>query len=506
MYYHTFSKLKKNYFFFIIIIALFVSCSNSEETDPPTSGTICEGSLNLNIVDIGSDYLSVSWTSDGDYSEYQIEYGLTGYSLGQGTKIQVNTTSSELKNLDPSTDYDIYVRGVCSNSLGNWTSQTTFTTLIHENIFEGHVRLNNQNEVDTFGAMGYTKVNGSLTITGFYENHKPYITDLSSLSSLKEVTNIFSVEFNPTLENLNGLEGIELVGQLDLELNLALKSIRSLSGLKQVTGFTAPEYDYPSQLRISSCDILASLEGLQNISEVDYLIVEGNDELIDLAGLRGISNVSKNISITGAGQLTSLNGLNQLSNVGGDFLIHNQNSLASLEGLENLENVENKLEIHGNNSLVSISALDNLLSVNELLINSNVNLESADGINLDVVQNLCTIAYSGQFTDLRGISGTVTSARLRIIHCYNLVTLAGLETLNEINEIEIWNNPVLENLSGLNGLRTVHNRVYIDDNNNLDNFCAFDGLINIGGFSDEWSVASNFLNPTLEDMQNGNCN
>nr|WP_297782842.1 fibronectin type III domain-containing protein [uncultured Allomuricauda sp.] len=155
---------------------LFLSCSSSEDPESPTpelpnSETNCEGTISLTLEEIGSNYLNLSWTTNGDYSEFDIEYGAKGFAIGQGTRIQATTTSTELQNLDPNSEYDVYARGVCSNSNGDWTSPVTFTTQIDENIFEGHVSLKNQDEVDAFGAMEYTKVNGSLTITGIWQNN-----------------------------------------------------------------------------------------------------------------------------------------------------------------------------------------------------------------------------------------------------------------------------------------------------------------------------------------------
>ncbi|MBW8244320.1 fibronectin type III domain-containing protein [Muricauda oceani] len=503
------SNTKLTNFSLLFVFTLIFSCSSGEDSEsplpePPVSEVTCEGPITLSIDAIGSDYINLSWSTEGDYSEYDMEYGLTGFTIGQGTRIQAGTTSVELQNLAPNSEYDVYVRGVCSNSKGEWTIGSTFITLKDANIFEGNVTLRNQNEVEAFGAKGYTKINGSLIITGFVKPSEPYIVDLSSLKSLNEITGALSIE-DTSLELLDGLDNIESVGQLWLSWNSELTSIEALGSLKKITGYSDMEnVNYPAVLRVYLCSKLKNLESLHNIQEVDYLIIESNRELTSIYGLQGIINVAKDVTIKSNGKLKSLNGLNQLTSIGGNFYLSNK-GLESLDGLENLETIGQKFSIEGNNELVSISAIENLNFVDELFLSTNLKLASIEGINLDIVQTKLTIGYSGKFTDLSGISAENTTASIAVVHCYNLTSLKGLESLIMANEIEIWDNPVLESLSGLNGLRTIQDRVYIDDNGVLANFCDLDGLINMGGFSGEWNVSNNLHNPTLEDMKNGIC-
>ncbi|WP_282179859.1 hypothetical protein [Maribacter stanieri] len=496
----------KNYFFlFTLTITLFISCSDGEEPDSSTLEPTCEGTIVISGFDTGSNKLNLNWTSNGNYLEYDIEYGLKGFSLGEGTQLRVNSTSVELQNLEFNSDYDIYLRGICLEKSGSWTNVTSFKTKCDIGFYEGDIFLYNQDDVENFASMCYSGINGNLEITGFYDSEsEPKISDLSSLANLQEVSGFLRIVANDDLKNLNGLEGLKKVGHLNLEENEQLESIEALSGLEviygEITNYTVHDFE---GLFISYCPSLTTLEGLQNISSVVKITIRLNDALVDLNGLRGLISVSDNLELLRNDGLTTLYGFNQLESVGNRFTIRQLNSLISLEGLEKLERVE-KLDIILNQSLKSLTAISNINSVDEFNCLQN-NLENLNGINLDVINTSFNLK-SQILNDLTGISGTSTNARLEIRNSINLQSLSGLESLVSAGNIKLSGNPELTELLGLEGLRAIEESLDIKYNNKLNNFCALDGLVNVGGYSGEWSVSLNLLNPSIEDIQNGNCN
>lgn len=88
----------------------------------------CLRPSNIRVSNITPTTADLSWYSNS--SNYDVQYGPSGFTLGQGTTIQVvGATNTTLTNLIPSTDYDIYVRGRCSSSnLSNWSFVKTITT------------------------------------------------------------------------------------------------------------------------------------------------------------------------------------------------------------------------------------------------------------------------------------------------------------------------------------------------------------------------------------------
>ena len=72
----------------------------------------------------------VDWSAGADETSWQIEYGLEGFTQGSGTFIIVSDSSHTLTGLTAESDYEVYVRSVCSpGDSSAWTGPITFTTL-----------------------------------------------------------------------------------------------------------------------------------------------------------------------------------------------------------------------------------------------------------------------------------------------------------------------------------------------------------------------------------------
>ena len=71
----------------------------------------------------------LSWSVNDTVDGFEIEYGPTGFELGNGIAATASSTMVTLSDLEPGTQYDVYVRTLCSDTIyGDW-STTQFTTL-----------------------------------------------------------------------------------------------------------------------------------------------------------------------------------------------------------------------------------------------------------------------------------------------------------------------------------------------------------------------------------------
>ena len=71
----------------------------------------------------------LSWGSNGDVDGFEMEYGVAGYVQGDGTEVATTENSYSFTGLAASTQYDVYIRTVCTNNIyGDWM-QYSFTTL-----------------------------------------------------------------------------------------------------------------------------------------------------------------------------------------------------------------------------------------------------------------------------------------------------------------------------------------------------------------------------------------
>lgn len=99
----------------------FVTLDYNPYCDEPTS-------FNLSLFgdSLGFDFVELDWDNGAD--GFEIEYGLTGFNLGNGT---IQTSSRTVNGLTAETTYDFYVRNDCSNydyGYSNWVGPLTITT------------------------------------------------------------------------------------------------------------------------------------------------------------------------------------------------------------------------------------------------------------------------------------------------------------------------------------------------------------------------------------------
>ena len=84
----------------------------------------------LNAANITTNSADLSWTAGGNETQWNIQYGPSGFFLGYGTTLQnINSINYSLSGLNSSTNYDFYVQSICSNSsLSYWVGPYSFIT------------------------------------------------------------------------------------------------------------------------------------------------------------------------------------------------------------------------------------------------------------------------------------------------------------------------------------------------------------------------------------------
>ena len=91
----------------------------------------CSAPSNTGITGLTPHTVQFNWTSGGS-TNYNVEYGVAGFTLGTGTVVSVVTDTFLVVNtLSSDTEYDWYVQDSCGvNDLSVWTAGNSFTTLI----------------------------------------------------------------------------------------------------------------------------------------------------------------------------------------------------------------------------------------------------------------------------------------------------------------------------------------------------------------------------------------
>jgi len=78
----------------------------------------CPAPDNLIATNIQSNSIDLDWNTNGDESKWEVEFGERGFDLGTGTKIATNQKNFTLQDLNPSTNYEIYVKAICGENSG----------------------------------------------------------------------------------------------------------------------------------------------------------------------------------------------------------------------------------------------------------------------------------------------------------------------------------------------------------------------------------------------------
>ena len=78
---------------------------------------------------IGSTDVELAWTSLGSETQWNIEFGLAGFTQGGGTFQPVTSNPATITGLNPATQYDFYVQADCGGGdESDWVGPLTITT------------------------------------------------------------------------------------------------------------------------------------------------------------------------------------------------------------------------------------------------------------------------------------------------------------------------------------------------------------------------------------------
>jgi hypothetical protein len=478
-------KIINNYGLFTIVSLLYIfGCSSGTmETENETI------QYNLSIIS--------SPTEGGTFSSVSGKY-----DEGLSINIQANASNGYLfKEWTGSIESEENPVMVAMDSDKNITA--VFEEIIEEcdqGIIQGDVWLKTQEEIDAFGLMCYSQVNGNLWLLNDIQNpaNGTAVNDLSPLSSLRIIKGEIRIA-SGILEDLSGLENIiSATG-----IRITSPSLVSFTGIESLIDETISSNIEDFSIYITSCDKITSLKIFDGIKSLKNLSIRQMESLESLEGLNSLEKVTQVLQFSFLPAMTSFNNLDNLKRVDTTVSLQNLNTFSSLSGLENLESVGQTVQIQSNSGLTSLEGIESLEGVVNILIRNNVSLSSLNGLN--TAGSGITIDNNDSLTNLNGMNfGESSTLYLEISNCNGLTNLQGLEELIEVERLQILDNPELVSLSGIDNVSRVANFIAIQNNRQLRNFCALSNLFQSNGLS-SWSVNGNLINPSFQDMNNGRC-
>jgi len=360
----------------------------------------------------------------------------------------------------------------------------------------GDIIFTSQEEIDNFflSSGGCTNIIGNVTIQeGFNNPNFIPIENLEGLFAVKNISGNFSISNNDNLlsfEGLNSLERIE--NQFTVSNNNSIENFEGFDNLKIVDSWTT----------IQDNDKLENFLGWESLEHIALaiggaFIIFRNSNLSSLSGLQNLKSVHSYITLSQNPQLALCNvtGVCDLLNSGKTFYVGG-----------NATGCVSKLEITNNCNDITSSPilLTTQQEVNtfyadygsQLVNNSKVN----QSLHIIEKSNAIPSEHIIDLTPLLGVTGIVED--FVIADTKSLVSLNGLNDIDYVlGSLTITNNLSLVDLSALsiNSLESVGHNLTITNNPLLENLIGLDKLKEIGG---NLNISSNAVLNNINAIMN----
>ena len=365
-----------------------------------------------------------------------------------------------------------------------------------------------------------------------------HLKSLTGLNRLHKIGGHFKIQYCQNLENFIGLDSLSTVGK-DLEA-IPIGMLHSFEGLENLD-------TVGGRLNIQSRNI-TSYQGLKSLRYVGFNFVIGNQEdLTDLSGLENLREVPGGIWIQVNKELTNIDALSGLINAPIIGVVNNAKlqsvdfrnvtnlrelrvsfcpAITELDNipdidddevwfyLQGLRNFEGKIPgnlrrgrfifISNNDKLENLHGLENLESANNLSVSGNENLTDLSVLtNLKSVSSYLSIVGNEQLTSLKGLENLKQIGKLSIVRNDILPSLEDLGNIRLDQDhlhlgLNISENPLLENLDGLQFITKVSGEIEIFENEGLQSLNGLDNLKETEFDSTGFLLSDN---PALENME-----
>jgi len=150
---------------------------------------------------------------------------------------------------------------------------------------------------------GLTDLNGLINLEGDLQNltllNLSNLTNISGLSGVTRVRTGITINGNPQLLNLNGLQNISQIGffgdgVLNILNNAGLQNLDGLTGLTEL-----------GDLTIQNNPNLLNLNALSNLETLQRFTVNSNEALVRVSGMSSLNRVNNLFTVTNNAQLPS---------------------------------------------------------------------------------------------------------------------------------------------------------------------------------------------------------
>jgi len=273
-------------------------------------------------------------------------------------------------------------------------------------------------------------------------------------------------------DTITSLEGLVQINRIYGTLEISGTSIKNISGFRNLEILEG-------SFGVSSNDSLVNLNGLENLSLVKGLSIHNNNYLISLEGLQNIGRVNGFVYIAFNNRLPNFRGLENLEVVTGECQF---GGLKSLEGLSRIDSINGLLSISSMNSISNLSGLESLHYIGGLSIQDNSKIISLEGLTVEEIGGYVFLRENPLLENLSGLENVHTiKGSLQIEHNDTLVDLKKLSNLSSVGTIKINYNKLLQNLDGLQKLFAINGSLDVSSNDMLTSLNGLENIVQING-------------------------
>lgn len=139
---------------------------------------VCHPVENLRCFDVTTNTAGIEWDDFLPADRWEVEYGTAGFTPGHGTRIEIFSHPYIISDLDASTEYDVYVRTLCSDMDTGDRVMMTIRTSMCDSVVEFYTG-------DSTGTTYYSPINNYFKYT-----LTETIIDSAELNGIVDITSI----------------------------------------------------------------------------------------------------------------------------------------------------------------------------------------------------------------------------------------------------------------------------------------------------------------------------
>jgi hypothetical protein len=266
--------------------------------------------------------------------------------------------------------------------------------------------------------------------------------------------------------------------------------------------------------------------GSHHYNEIrNHLIIQGSD-IYDLSSLYDLKKVYGNVEIKYSSMQT-FQGLENLEFIGGKLDIYRCDILENLDALENVKTINDDIEIYsnglkdidglrnvenfskginiGSNKIVNVNIMNDATSLHHLSFADNEQLETVNGFqNVSHIEDYLDIWRNPKLISLHGLQSVNTVGDIFILdQNTDLATIDFVNLTSIGNYMSVWENQGLTNLDGFSNLSSVDGDIDIINHLSLTDLCGISTAVLNN--TEKVTINGNQYNPTVQDFQNGDC-